>query len=75
VFVTLSVWRPEKIEKQGEKVLISFFLQGSLLEDKSMLLLKFMLLFRCVFEAMLMVKVNLVFHKLFYIKYMFVSGV
>jgi hypothetical protein len=75
VFVTLSVWRPEKIEKQWEKVLISFFLQGSLLEDKSMLLLKFMLLFRCVFEAMLMVKVNLVFHKLFYIKYMFVSGV
>jgi hypothetical protein len=29
-------------------------------------------LFRCVFEAMLMVKVNLWFHKLFGIKYMFV---
>jgi hypothetical protein len=34
-----------------------------------------LLLFRCVFEAMLMVKVNLGFHKLFGIKYMFVSGV
>jgi hypothetical protein len=33
-----------------------------------MLLLKFLLLFRCVFEAMLMVKVNLGFHKLFWHK-------
>jgi hypothetical protein len=37
-------------------------------------LLKFFL-FRCVFEDMLMVKVNLVFHILFGIKYIFVSGV
>jgi hypothetical protein len=40
-----------------------------------MTLLKFLLLLRCVFEAMLMVKVNLGFHKLFGIKNMFVSGV
>jgi hypothetical protein len=33
-----------------------------------MSLLKFLLLFRCVFEAMLMVKVNLEFHKLFWYK-------
>jgi hypothetical protein len=33
--------------------LISFFLNGLLLECKSMSLLKFFLLFRCVFEAML----------------------
>jgi hypothetical protein len=39
-----------------------------------MSLLKFFL-FRCVFEAVLMVKVNLVFHKLFGTKYMFVSDV
>jgi hypothetical protein len=39
-----------------------------------MSLLNFLLLFRCVFEAMLMVKVNLGFHKLFCIKYMFVLG-
>jgi hypothetical protein len=74
-FATLSVRWLEKIEKQGGKVLILFFLQGSLLEGKSMSLLKFLLLFRCVFEAMLMVKVNLGFHKLFGIKYMFVSSV
>jgi hypothetical protein len=73
-FTTLSVRWPRKIEKQGGKVLISFFLQGSLLEGKSMSLLKFFL-FRCVFKAMLMVKVNLGSHKLFGIKYMFVSGV
>jgi hypothetical protein len=40
-----------------------------------MSLLKFFLLFSCVFEAMLMVKVNLGFHKLVYIKYLFVSAV
>jgi hypothetical protein len=33
------------------------------------------LLLRCVFEAMLMVKVNLGFHKPFGIKYMFISSV
>jgi hypothetical protein len=32
--------------------LISFFYNGSFLEGKSMLLFKFLLLFRCVFEAM-----------------------
>jgi hypothetical protein len=74
-FATLSVRWPGKIEKQGGKVLISFFLHGSLLEGKSMSLLKFLLWFRYVFEAMLMVKVNLGFHKLFGIKYMFISGV
>jgi hypothetical protein len=67
-FTTLSIRWPGKIEKQGRKVLISFFLQGSLLEGKFMSLLKFLLLFRCVFEAMLMVKVNLGFHKLFWYK-------
>jgi hypothetical protein len=40
-----------------------------------MSLFKFFLLFRCVFEAILMVKVNLRFHKIFGIKYMFVSSV
>jgi hypothetical protein len=40
-----------------------------------MSLLKLFLLFRCVFEAMLMVKVNLGFHKLCGIKCMFVSDV
>jgi hypothetical protein len=74
-FTTLSVRWPGKIENQGGNVLILFFLQGSLLEGKSMSLLKFFLLFRCVFEAMLMVKGNLGFHKLFGIKYMFVSCV
>jgi hypothetical protein len=73
--MTLSIRWPGKIEKQGENVFISFFLQVSHLEGKSMLLLKFLLLFRCVFEAMLMVKVNLGFHELFGIKYMFISGV
>jgi hypothetical protein len=32
--------------------LISFFLNGLFLEGKSMSLLKFFLLFRCLFEAM-----------------------
>jgi hypothetical protein len=75
VFTTLSIRWPGKTEKQGGEVLILFFLQGSLLEGKSMFLLKFSLLFRCVFEAILMAKVNLGFHKLFCIKYMFVLGV
>jgi hypothetical protein len=33
--------------------LISFFLNGLFLEGKSMSLLKFFLLFRCVFEAII----------------------
>jgi hypothetical protein len=74
-FVTLSVRWLGKIEKRGGKVLISFFLEGLLLEGKSMSLLKFLLLFRCDFEAMFKVKVNLGVYKLFYIKYMFVLGV
>jgi hypothetical protein len=36
--------------------LISFFLNGLFLQGKSMSLLKFLLLFRCVFEAMFKVK-------------------
>jgi hypothetical protein len=40
-FTALSVRWLGKIEKQGENVLILFFLQGSLLEGKSMSLLKF----------------------------------
>jgi hypothetical protein len=40
-----------------------------------MSLLKFFLLFRCVFESMLIINVNLGFHNLFGIKYMFISGV
>jgi hypothetical protein len=47
----------------GGRVLISSFLKGLLLEGKSVSLLKFFLLFRCVFEAMLKVKFNLGFHK------------
>jgi hypothetical protein len=43
--------------------LISFFLEGLLLEGNSMLLLNFLLLFRCVLEAMFKVKINLGFHK------------
>jgi hypothetical protein len=75
-FTALSLrWPGGKIEKQGGNVLISFLLKGSLLEGKSMSLFKFFLLFRCVFGAMLMVKVNLGFHKLFGITHMFVSGV
>jgi hypothetical protein len=41
-FTTLSIWWQRKIEKQGGEVLISFFLQGTLLEGKSMPLLKFL---------------------------------
>jgi hypothetical protein len=37
----LSVRWPGKIEKRGGKVLISFFLEGLLLEGKSMSMLKF----------------------------------
>jgi hypothetical protein len=48
--------------------LISFFLESLILEGKLILLLKFLLLFRCVFEAIFKVKVNLGFHKLFCIK-------
>jgi hypothetical protein len=55
-FATLSIWWPGKIEKQGGKILISFFLKGLILEGKSMSVLKFLLLFRCVFEAMFKVK-------------------
>jgi hypothetical protein len=46
-----------------EILLKLFFLKGLLLEGKSMSLLKFLLLFRCVFEAIFKVKVNLGFHK------------
>jgi hypothetical protein len=50
--------------KRGEgRVLISFFLNGLFLEGKSMSLLKFFWLFRCVFEVMFKVKDNLGFHK------------
>jgi hypothetical protein len=70
-FVTLSVRWLGKLKQQEGIVLISFFLSSSLLEGKSISLLKFLLLFRCVFDAMLMVKVNLGFHKLFGIKYIF----
>jgi hypothetical protein len=46
-----------------EDVLILFVLEGLIVEGKSMSLLKFVLLFRCVFEAIFKVKVNLGFHK------------
>jgi hypothetical protein len=52
----MSVWWPEKIEKQGGKVLILFFLNGLFLEGKCISLLKYFLLFRCVFEALFKVK-------------------
>jgi hypothetical protein len=54
----------ETLKKEGE-VLISFFLEGLLIEGKSMSLLKYFLLFSCVFEAIFKVKVNLGFYKLF----------
>jgi hypothetical protein len=66
VFATLYVWWPGKIEKRrGGEVLIPFFLEDLILEGKSMPLLKFFLLFRCVFEAIVNVKVNLGFNKHF----------
>jgi hypothetical protein len=49
-FVSLSVRWSGKIEKGGGE-LISFFLEDLLLEGKSMSLLKILLLFRCVCEA------------------------
>jgi hypothetical protein len=59
----LFVRWPGKIEKRGGKVLISLFLEGLLLEGKSMSMLKFFLLFRRVFEGMFKVKDNLGFHQ------------
>jgi hypothetical protein len=59
----MSVRWAGKIEKQEMNVLILFFLNGLLLEGKSMLLLKVFVLFRYVFEAMFKVKVNIGFHK------------
>jgi hypothetical protein len=50
----MSVQWPRQIEKGGG--LISFFLNGLFLGCKSMSLFKFLLLFRCVFEAMFNVK-------------------
>jgi hypothetical protein len=44
------------------KGVISFFFNGLFLEGKSISLLK-LFLFRCVFEAVFKVKVNLEFHK------------
>jgi hypothetical protein len=41
---------------KGEGGLILFFLNGLFLEGKSMSLLKFFLLFSCVFKAMFKVK-------------------
>jgi hypothetical protein len=52
------------LKKSGEDFDFNF-LGGFVLEGKSMSLFKFFLLFRCIFEAMLKVKVNLGFHKLF----------
>jgi hypothetical protein len=62
----LSVWWPGKIEKRRGEVLIPFFLEDLILEGKSMSLLKFFLLFRCVFEVIVNVKVNLGFNKHFF---------
>jgi hypothetical protein len=50
----LSVRWPGKIERGGG--LISFFLNGLFVEGKFMSLIKFFLLFRCVFEAMYKIK-------------------
>jgi hypothetical protein len=50
----LSVRWPGKIERGGG--LISFFLNGLFVEGKFMSLIKFLLLFRCVFEAMYKIK-------------------
>jgi hypothetical protein len=57
----------EKLKKEGGEVLIPFFLEDLILEGKSMSLLKFFfLLFRCVFEAIVNVEVNLGFNKHFF---------
>jgi hypothetical protein len=64
----------EKLRNKGEGFDF-IFLAGSLLEGKSTSLLKLLLLLRCVFEAMLIVTINLGSHKIFGIKYMLVSGV
>jgi hypothetical protein len=46
-------------EKLKGVEVILFFLNGLFLLGKSMSLVKFLLLFRCVFEGIFMVKVNL----------------
>jgi hypothetical protein len=46
----------EKLKGNGGGGLISFFLNGLFLEGISMSMLKFLLFFRCVFEAMFKVK-------------------
>jgi hypothetical protein len=55
-FATLSVWWPGKIENQEGKVLISFFMQGSFLEGKSMSLLKFFYCLGVYFKLCLWLK-------------------
>jgi hypothetical protein len=72
--MTFFVRWPGKIEKQGGKVLISFFCRVHLYKVNPCRCLSFFVV-SCLFEAMLMVKVNPGFHKLFGINYMFVSGV
>jgi hypothetical protein len=67
VCVCVSLSFPNRVHREF-MTLISFFLEGLILEGKLILLLKFLLLFRCVFEAIFKVKVNLGFHKLFCIK-------
>jgi hypothetical protein len=59
----MSIRWPRKIEKEGGKVLISFFLNGLFLDGKSISLIKF---FCCLFvylKLCLRSKVNLGFHK------------
>jgi hypothetical protein len=67
IYIYASLSFPNRVHREF-MTLISFFLEGLILEGKLILLLKFLLLFRCVFEAIFKVKVNLGFHKLFCIK-------
>jgi hypothetical protein len=59
----MSVRWPGKIEKQGGKVLISFFLNGLFLEGKCISLLKFFCCLGVYLRLCLRSKVNLGFHK------------
>jgi hypothetical protein len=71
-FAILSVQWLRKFEKQGggfDFIFLACFTSRSF----DMLQGGVFLLFRCVFEAMLMVKINLGFINFFCIKYMFIS--
>jgi hypothetical protein len=59
----MSIRWPGKIEKQGENILISFFLNGLFLEGKCIALLKVFCCLGVSVNLCLRSKVNLGFHK------------